>query len=82
MRASASDPTLNLIERSAENTEAVRTGSAIGLDRDPARGRPSPAGGASPGYCAHDQRNDVQAEILYNYLISFKNIIPFQLSYL
>lgn len=32
MRASASDPTLNLIERSAENTEAVRTGSAIGLD--------------------------------------------------
>jgi len=40
MRASASDPTLNHIERSAENTEAVRTGSAIGLDtRSAARGR-------------------------------------------
>ena len=68
MRASASDPTLSLIERSAENTEAVRTGSAIGLDtRSGARATLAPAGdAASPsvaGYCAHDQRNDVQAEI-------------------
>jgi hypothetical protein len=47
MRASASDPTLNLIERSAENTEAVRTGSAIGLDtRSGARATLAPAGDA------------------------------------
>jgi hypothetical protein len=54
MRASASDPTLNLIERSAENTEAVRTGSAIGLDtRSGARAtlacRGAPRRLASPG---------------------------------
>jgi len=54
MRASASDPTLNLIERSAENTEAVRTGSAIGLDTrsGAAAGDPRLPGerrGASPG---------------------------------
>jgi len=49
MRASASDPTLNLIERSAENTEAVRTGSAIGLDtRSGARATLAPAGDARP----------------------------------
>ena len=54
MRASASDPTLNLIERSAENTEAVRTGFAIGLDtRSGAPGDPrlpgTPRRLASPG---------------------------------
>lgn len=57
MRASASDPTLSLIERSAETTEAVRTFSSArcGL-RDPAARDPRlPERRYS---CAH-QRNDV-----------------------
>ena len=43
MRASASDPTLSLIERSAETTEAVRTCSAMRITRS-GRAGPSPAG--------------------------------------
>jgi hypothetical protein len=72
MRASASDPTLNLIERSAENTEAVRTGSAIGLDtRSGARAtlacRGEPVARViAPTTRGTSKRNDVQAEILYN----------------
>ena len=54
MRASASDPTLSLIERSAETTEAVLTCSAIGLDTQSGARGPSPAGASR--YCAHQRK--------------------------